>query len=272
MNKWVNKSIKLANSRGYLDKLMEIYSIDQVIPRKISLEEKKIIKKALKRGNKKELISILLDFKKFPIDDPYIGFLRKNRKALKLNPKTISRIGKKLLSMSLGEILVGVSKPKSPSRQLGQMFRKWIYRKIGYPILSKEDFLKYQGIAILDGGDAALKKFAKDKLGYRGQKGLDIVLKTKHRFIIGEAKFITASGGGQDKGFRETIAFIKRNRTETLRIAILDGVVWLASDKTKMKKKKKLNLYDTVINLGNDKIALSALLLKDFIKEENKKI
>ena len=263
MNKWVKKSINLANSQGYLDNLMKIYSVDMTSPRKISPEEEEKIRKIFASRNKKKLISALLDLKRFPIDDPYIGFLRKDRKALDKNPKTVRRLGKKLLGMGIKEIFIGASRPKSPSRQLGQMFRKWL-PKLGYPILSKKDFLKYKGVAILDGGDAALKKFARKELGYRGQKGLDIVLKANQHFIIGEAKFITASGGGQDKGFRETIAFIKHTRKKALRIAILDGVVWLASKKK--LRKKKLTLYETVSRLNKNQIALSSLLLKDFIQ------
>ena len=105
----------------------------------------------------------------------------------------------------------------------------------------------------------------KKRLGYRGKKGLDMVLKIGSKFIIGEAKFITASGGTQDKSFREGIAFINQKNKNINRMVILDGVVWLVSQKK--RKNKKLSLYDTVINLGNNKIALSALLLKDFIKE-----
>ena len=75
------------------------------------------------------------------------------------------------------------------------------------------------------------------------------------------------SGGGQNNSFREGIAFIK-NKSKKLnatRITIFDGVVWIISEKAKQRK-KKLSLYETIINLKNNKIALSALLLKDFIE------
>jgi len=245
---------------------MKIYPVDFTMPRKITQEEQKRIKESFKRKDKKQLISILLNLEKFPIDDPYIGFSRRSREALNKNPKTVRRIGKRLLNLGLNGILSGASKPKSPSRQLGQMFRKWL-PKLGYPILPQEDFLKYKGTAILKGGDFGLKKFAKDELNYRGQKGIDIVLKAKDRFVIGEAKFITASGGGQDKGFREAIAFIKHKKEQAYRIAILDGVVWLVPNKIKMKKKKKLSLYESILRLNKNQIALSVLLLKDFIKD-----
>ncbi len=47
MNKWIQKSIKLANSQGYLDKLFEIYPIETGTPRQIPETLKKEIKKKI---------------------------------------------------------------------------------------------------------------------------------------------------------------------------------------------------------------------------------
>lgn len=269
MNKWINKSIKLANSKGYLDKLMEVYPVNLTLVRNVSAVEKNKIKKAFSKKNNKELISVLLGLERFPIDDPYIGFLRKDKNALMKNPKTIRRIGNRLLKIGLKEIIIGASRAKAPSRQVGQMFRKWLYG-LRYPVLNEVDFLKNRKVAILQGGDAALVSFAKKRLSYKGKKGLDMVLRIGDKFILGEAKFITTSGGTQDKSFREGTAFIKQKNKNINCIAIMDGVVWLVSQKK--KKNKKLSLYNTIINLGDNKIVLSALLLRDFIKEENNKI
>jgi len=264
MNKWVKKSIKLAYSKGYLDRLIDIYPVNLTLTRNIDLSAKRKIEKLFSQRNIKKLISTLLSLERFPIDDPYIGFLRKNREALNRNPKTVKRIGSRLLKMGLDEILLGASRPKSPSRQVGQMFRKWL-NKLGYPVLPKNDFLKNNKIAILEGNDAFLMNFARKELGYKGQKGLDMVLRVKNKFIIGETKLITTSGGTQDKSFRESMSFIKQKDKKTIRVAILDGVVWLVSKKTRLKKKKP-SLYETITNLSSDKIALSALLLKDLIR------
>jgi hypothetical protein len=266
MNKWVKGSIKLARSRGYLDNLMDIYPVNLTLTRDISALDKEKIKRAFKKRKTKDLISILLTLERFPIDDPYIGFLRKDKEALNKNPKTVRRIGQRLLKMGLDEILLGASRAKAPSRQVGQMFRSWLY-KLRYPIFSKAAFLKSNKTAILEGGDASLMSFAKKELGYRGQKGLDLVLRTKDKFIIGEAKFITTSGGTQDKSFRESISFIKHKEKNIIRIAIMDGVVWLVSGEA-ISGKKKLSLYETVVNLRKNEVALSALLLERFIKEQ----
>jgi len=265
MNKWVKKSINLASSYGYLDKLSRVYPINLEIDREISAEEQERIEKAFHKKDVKILISVLLDLERFPIDDPYIGFFRKDRSALKKNPKTVDRIGQRLLSMGLKKLLAGANRPKSSSRQFGQTFSQWL-PKLGYPILSPQKFLEHKGIAILKGKDVALKDFAHRELGYNGEKGLDLVLRINNKFIIGEAKFISRSGGTQDKSFRETINLIKHKDKKATRIAILDGVVWLASKKLPVEKKKKQSLYESVSHLNVNQLALSVLLLKDFVR------
>ncbi len=269
MNKWVEKSIELARSKGYLDKLTGIYPVNLSLIRSIDPKEKEKITDLFNNKNTKKLISELLKLERFPIDDPYIGFLRKDKEAINRNPKTVSRIGNRLYKLGLNELMLGASRPKSPSRQVGQMFRSWLY-KIGYPVLQKENFLKNKEIAILEGGDTSLANFAKEELGYSGQKGLDAVLRIKDKFILAETKLITTTGGTQDKSFREGISFIKNKdkKRNIIRIAIFDGVVWVISENA--KKKKKLSLYETIIKLKNNEIVLSTLLLKDFIEEIKK--
>lgn len=265
MNKWVEKSINLANSDGYLDKLMDVYPINLSLIRNLSDSEIEEIKNLFHKKRIKELISFLLDLEKFPIDDSYIGFFRKNRESLNKNPKTIKRIGKRLLKMGLDELLIGATKAKSPSRKVGPEFRNWLY-KIGYPILQKNDFLDRKNkVAILEGSDSSLVNFAKEELDYKGSKGLDAVLRIGDKFVIAEAKFITSNGGTQHKSFREGVSFVKDKNKNFIKIAIFDGVVWVISDK--IKNKRKLSLYETVINLKNDEIILSTLLLKDFVNE-----
>ena len=45
MNKWVEKSIKLAKGRGYLDKLSKVYPVASNIIRELSVSEIEEIKK-----------------------------------------------------------------------------------------------------------------------------------------------------------------------------------------------------------------------------------
>ena len=124
MNEWIQKSIKLANSQGYLDKLFEIYPIETGTPRQIPETLKKEIQKAFNNKNKIELIKKLLKLPKFPIDDPYIASIRRYPFLLQKNPETIERITKKLFSMDIKTILDLSSSPKLPSRQLGHIFKR----------------------------------------------------------------------------------------------------------------------------------------------------
>ncbi|MEK7077124.1 MAG: hypothetical protein AAB967_02735 [Patescibacteria group bacterium] len=265
MNQWVKKSIALANSHGYLDRLSEIYPVALSFEERLTAEEERVVRMAFQKGNKKNLISALLNLERFPLDDPYVGFLKHDRRAIERNPKTIHRIGKRLFDMGLENLLAGANRVKSPSRQFGQSFRRWAAKKLGYPVLTPQKFLDCDEIAVLDGADAALKRFAKEHLGYRDQKGLDLVARVRGTFVIGETKFVSTSGGTQDKSFRETIVFVKKKQGNKVhRIAVLDGVVWIAG--TRKKKLKSQNLYESVSGLKNGQVALSSLLLKSYLE------
>ncbi|OGZ01860.1 MAG: hypothetical protein A3A43_03355 [Candidatus Liptonbacteria bacterium RIFCSPLOWO2_01_FULL_56_20] len=266
MNKGVEKSFKLAASRGYLDKLFAIYPVAAAVRRKISKKVKEDIARAFKSKDKKDLILTLLRLDRFPVDEPCLGFIRKDISALDRNPKTLARISSKLKALGLKGVLEGITRPKSSSRRMGPMFKKWL-EGLGYPILSAQEIKKTRSrVAILKGSDAALKNFAKKELGYKREKGLDLVMKVGSHFMIGEAKLISTGGGTQDKSFREAVSFVKQKKNKAIRIAVLDGVVWIPSGQEHAKE--KMNLYSTIKDLSRDQFALSALLLKDFIKAQ----
>jgi len=262
MNKWVKKSIDLAKSKGYLDNLFSVYPIELGASREVSNELKLSIRKALKNKNKKKLIIKLLKLPRFPIDDPYVSSLRKAQFLLDKNPKTVARIGKRLISIGLENILKLASQPKSPSRQFGHTFRNWL-KTLGYPFLSEEKFLKDENKTVfLKGSDNALKKFAIKNLKIKKlDKGLDFVLKVKNKIILGEAKFLTSHGGTQDNQFNYAVRVAKIKRINIIGITVLDGVVWFESGAHMHKTVKKIK--------GT---ALSSLLLKNFIKEIEKNL
>ena len=118
MNVWVEKSIKLAEGEGYLDKLAEVYNIEENIERDLNKKEIEIIKKEYNRKNVKKLINTLLNLERFPIDDPFISFIKKNRGSLDKNPETTKRISNRLFSMNIDALLKECKKPKSASRQM----------------------------------------------------------------------------------------------------------------------------------------------------------
>ena len=158
MNKWVEKSIKLANSGGYLDNLFDIYPTDLGINRILTNDLLIKFKKDFKKKDKTGLIKDLLKFPKFPIDDPYIASLRKHSFLFSKNPKTIDRIGKRILSMDFNYLLKLSTMPQKPSRQLGHVFYDWL-KKEKFKFLEENKFKSYNGAAFLVGCDKFLKNF-----------------------------------------------------------------------------------------------------------------
>ena len=255
MNEWVKKSIDLANSKGYLDKIFEVYPIEIGDIRGVNEELIVNLKKALKKKNKEDLIKVLLRFPKFPIDDPYIASLRRHPFLLEKNPRTIKRIGERLLSIKMNAILRLATKPKSPSRQLGNSFENWMHT-INCPFLEEEKFKNYKKVAFLRGSGAKLKQFAIKELGIRRlTRGPDFILKAKNKFIIGEAKFLTDYGGTQNNQFDGAIKMARIKNPQVTGLAVLDGIVWFRSNTYMHRAVKKLK--------GT---ALTALLLESFIE------
>ncbi len=260
MNEWVKKSIEIANSAGYLDKLQEVYPVVQEAEREITLEIKKELKQSYNSGDDITLIKKLLDLPKFPINDPYVAFLRKNDIFLEYNPQTVNRIAKRIRAMGFETMIEGISEPKIVTKQFGNYFKRWI-PKIGYPLLHEDEFEAYdKGIAFLQGGDAQLKDFANRRLGCNLDKGPDFLAKVREIYVIGEAKFLTDYGGAQNANFEDALRLLRGGKGEAIRVAVLDGVVWI-KDGTKM--------YRTICEL--EETALTSLLLKKFLESLKKR-
>lgn len=258
-NKWIEKSIEIANSKGYLDSLSEVYEMQVNPERPLSEDIVKKLKDAFEKKDTKKLIKLLIDNADvFPVKDSYVGFLRKKEVAIEENPKTLERIGERLYSLGFDRMLQEAIRPKETNRQLGNAFKEWL-SKIGYKMVDNEnEFLRASNqTLILEGSDKVLAKFSEEKLGCKLKKGIDFVIKKNDQYIIGEAKFLTTPGGEQDRGFDDAEGFINEKSGKAIRIAILDGYIWL-------KTKKNTGLLEK-IKKSDDNI-MSALLLKDFIE------
>ncbi|MCB5245822.1 MAG: hypothetical protein WC179_01165 [Candidatus Cloacimonadaceae bacterium] len=254
MNEWIKKSIDLANSPHYLDNLHNIYPISEETWRPIPIETKKTLEAAFSSDDNVALLIELLKLPKFPVNDPYVAFLRKNPKFITYNPATVNRIAQKVRSIGFKAMIEDIEEPKSSSRSMGILFKTWL-KKIGYPFFQESEFEKYNGVAFLEGGDKKLKDFANNKLGFKLDKGLDIVAKVKGQYIIGEAKFLTDYGGSQNASFEDAMRLLAAKGGRAIKIAILDGVVWINNKSKMFRKISELN-----------EIALSALLLKEFLE------
>lgn len=251
VNKWIEATIKLVNSKGYLDNLLTVYPITPNNERELPDGTEDRIRELLKGKNNTELINCLLTLEKFPIATAYTSALRYSGMIGK-NPKTIDGIADILKNMGAEKVIKGAKEPKIVSKQAGAMFLKWLAKQ--YPIVSLSDFESITDRpVILSGSDKRRKQYANDNLNARlTEKGIDLLLKKGDKFVMGQAKFITAGGGGQDNQFFEALRFVDSTSGDAERVAILDGVVWFDNKFLKRIKTSNKNI-------------ISSLLLKTFV-------
>ena len=270
MNIWTQKSIELANQKNYLDLLYRVYPISENARREISNEIKGIIKKYLEnKNNKKLLITLLEQLNKkeivFPIKDSYVSYLKHDFTAIDRNPKTVDRITSILYEMGYDEIIERATAPKEANRQMGSLFNNWIKKgSLTNNILTDEnDFLKTQENAIYGGDDKDRATFATKHLGYTREKGIDLLAKFNGQYIMGEAKFLTDTGGSQNSDFEDAEATLRTNLSNTdsdiIKIAIIDGPVYIE----KCAGQKIPNRIRTAFS--DDEVILSAVLLRDYL-------
>lgn len=257
MNEYLSLSIDYANQKAYLDDLFRIYP---TIPNGIrELPEKlwdKVVK-AYTSENDELLLKALMKLELFPLKDSYIAFLKMDTGAIKRNPKTLRRICGDLYALGLAELEKRCSVPKETNRQIGPMFLRWLQGKeIGIPALRKADFESTSADAILIGSDSELKEFASAQLGYERNKGLDLVARINGRYVIGEAKFLTAIGGHQNSQLRDALSIFS-DPADAVKVAILDGVCYL-NNQAAMCRAIRSEEY-------NNQNIISALLLKRFL-------
>ncbi len=257
MNYWTELSIEYANQRSYLDDLYQVYPIIPEGIRSIDPAKWDEIERAFYSRDDKMLISALLELDLFPVKDSYVAFLRHDPSAVTRNPKTVSRICGRLYEMGLNKIYERCSEPKETNRQIGPLFKRWLKTKsLGVMPVSLKEFISGSDDAILDAGDEEKKKFAREFLNYRRDKGLDFVARFNGKYIIGEAKFLSDFGGSQNSDFEDAIAMLDEKDTNAIRIAILDGVLYL---------KRRSKMYRFITNPYKNYLIMSSLVLRDFL-------
>lgn len=215
------------------------------------------VTEAFKAMDNVSLIYHLLYLDLFPIKDSYVAFLKRDNKAIERNPETINRLCGRLYEMGLDKIFEKCSEPKETNRQIGPLFRRWINSKaLGIDPVGMNDFVKNNNNAILDASDNEMQLWAKENLGYSRNKGLDFIARFNGKYIIGEAKFLTDFGGHQNAQFEDAIATIKTSTKNAIKIAILDGVLYLRSNN---------KMYKDITETYSKENIFSALLLRDFL-------
>ncbi len=186
------------------------------------------VEDAFNRKDNERLVDELLKMDLFPIKDSYIAYLKRDKSAVERNPKTINRIAGRLYDIGLNKIYEKCSEPKETNRQIGPMFKRWLQKKsLGIMPVSLKKFISTREDAILDGTDREMMDFAKKELNYNRNKGLDFVARFNGKYVIGEAKFLTDFGGHQNTQFEDAISTIEDTNINAIRLAILDGVLYI---------------------------------------------
>ncbi len=257
MNNWTKLSIEYANQRSYLDDLFQVYPTIPEGIRDIDGGLWKDVEKAFKKRDNIALLENILKLDLFPIKDSYVAYLKRDKKALKRNPATAARLCGRLYEMGLDEIFSRSSEPKETNRQIGPLFRRWLNKKsLGVQPVKMDKFLTTKENAILDAGDAEMMAFAKEYLNYKHNKGLDFIGRFNGKYVIGEAKFLTDFGGHQNAQFNDAIATIKAKNVKAVKVAILDGVLYI---------KGKNKMYKEIAGKLKKENIMSALVLREFL-------
>lgn len=256
MNYWTELSIEYASQRSYLDDLFKVYPTIPEGIRKIDSNKWNNVEKAFEEQNNVSLIKELLNMDLFPIKDSYVAYLKRDPSSIDRNPATIERLCGRLYEMGLENIFKKCTEPKETNRQIGPMFRRWIKEGyLGVPILNHDDFVRSEGNAILDGSDNELGNFARNYLDYSNEKGLDFIARFNGKYVIGEAKFLTDFGGHQNAQFNDAMAVLEENKSAAVKIAILDGVLYIEG-------RNKMHKY---LSLNNTFNIMSSLVLREFL-------
>lgn len=257
LNHWTKLSIDFANQRNYLDELFKIYPTIPEGIRDIDENKWKAIEKAFKDKNKKELLKLLLSLDLYPIKDSYVAYLKRDKTALERNPATVDRLFGRLREMGLDKIYEKCSEPKETNRQIGPLFKRWILKgTLGAPVLKLPEFMATKDNAILDASEKVMTDFAKKHLNYHRNKGLDFVARFNGKYIIGEAKFLTDFGGHQNAQFADAISTLKTEGVKAIKIAILDGVLYIRG---------KNKMYKSITTTYKNYNIMSALVLREFL-------
>ena len=185
VNKYLQYSIEYAAQRSYLDDLFKVYPSVPNGLRDIDEQTWCGVEDAFENGDNLKLVETLLKMELFPIKDSYVAYLRRDRNALRRNPKTVNRIAGMIREMGLSEIYKRASAPKETNRQMGSCFKDWVQKGVlGFPILDCNEFLTDEGRdGILNASDAQMQAFASEHLNYTREKGLDFLARINRTYV-----------------------------------------------------------------------------------------
>lgn len=260
LNTWVQKSIALFYSGGYLDKIGNIYNYSAGEPTRIEDDLRRQIRMAHNNKNDNQLLALLSRIGKFPYDEPFRYLLENVDGFLGSNPDQVKRISDTLYSMTDEEVIVRLESPPKLNQQTGPMFTNWL--RTEFEVENLANFLESkEGIILLGESEEVGKNYLIDNLGQDVDKRPDLIMKVNERVVIGEAKWIGSSGGNQFKSVAEVINFCNKQRGDVQRIGIIDGYPWTlwTGDSKFSEDKICVSIQESTYNI------MSALLLSDYL-------
>ena len=259
MTKYLEYSLEYASQRSYLDDLYHIYP---TIPNGLREINKSVwgeVERAFTARDDLMLVKNLLKLDLFPFKDSYVGYLRTDESALERNPRTVSRLASVIYDMGITEAYKNATTPKENNRQMGPCFKQWIAKgSLGLPLKPYSSFVWGKDDALLQASDAQMMDFAKRKLNYTRNKGLDFVARIRGKYVIGEAKFLTCEGGHQNAQFDDAISTLMTPNVNAIQIAILDGILYVPNGS---------KMYRRLMTDFSEKNIMSALVLREFLYE-----
>ncbi|MEM2499650.1 MAG: hypothetical protein QW168_06405 [Sulfolobales archaeon] len=285
VNKYTQKSIELARSGNYLDRIIDVYPAKLPPERPIPADIMESIQELYEQGKYRDIALLLLNLKDhpFPVEHPYASLLRHLRQEDRLeildkNPRLLEELVSVIRELGVEGIIRGVKRPKDINRMLGYAFKSWIKKKFATrPFKVVNDPYELStcdrySICLYVDSDKKISEFAVKKLllierddvmdHYRRLFRRDILVRVRDKYVIGEARFLSTPGGSQGRDLQNILGFIERSEEANTKdniklygIAIVDGIVWFYKE-----------YLDAIIKVAKgNRIVLSALLLKDFL-------
>jgi len=160
-----------------------------------------------------------------------------------------------LFDIGLEKVKEGILTPKESNRARGQQFRKWA--KATFRHVKLDEFEESnKGIVLLEDSEKNTLDFCNTQLGLGLSKRPDLLAKSQTKYVVGEAKFLSALGGNQSRGLDDALKLAANTSGHAHKVAIVDGVLWIHSSSEEFKKIEHTTAA-----------VFSALLLERYLKE-----
>lgn len=253
MNIWSRKTLRLVRTTNYLDRLQQVYPHEDS-EREVEGRALEAIKRSFQERDDVNLLNKLLNLEKFPYKDSYVGFLRKDRSAIERNPETVRRICGRLYGMGIEGLLAGITQPKEANTRRGQQFSNWTRSNFKWVEIGKLQ-PSNSGIVMLDASEREARNFCNREMGIGISKRPDMVAKAGGRYVVGEAKFLSSTGGNQGRAFDDGMNLATNTSGSAHKVFILDGIHWIDRGSEQFRR----------IEYGEAAV-FSVLLLREFLE------